>query len=860
MIERKNIIDLLGDRTDVYHSAVLTCFSFDPIFFESVYLPVLRNLGINNIVVLMESSVYDQLLSDPSYLAHSVNTNFYSLVRQSNGHFGVFHTKLALLFGSKESAMVLGSGNLTFSGMSLNEEVWNVFHMKDEKSNHFSLVRKAWEYVKYLMQDGSTLTKRRLQWMQEHTKWLQEDYVDEPVVLKDGEVVQMLYNNEQSTILEQLYHAIGDAVIKDITVVSPFFDIDGRFLKELDLHFAPARFRCILDEKRMSAPYALFSTDTHIEFYKYVDETHPLHAKIIELHSESETWILSGSANAGNMAFGTQHHIWNDEACILLKRVGRFDYFEELGFSDKVTPASLEECRIIPKPNSEPTAPSTIRVAITSSELREDGLHVNFSKSNVCGTLAVLNLAMEEITKFEISSAPEIILNLNDKIKEEHDVQMIMFTADGVELSNRCLVIRETDVERGNPDPKRRKLSLVLNDPDLLNRLDNLLEFIEFDDTIYQKKVVSSGSVLKVTPGTDEDDAVVHREDFFNFKNISNKQINTHSGIRILETLKNLLYLPKEEIASEESYENGSQSGEIVTDSDSKEKTAASATNDDEVLTDEKKHELEFQKRLRDTFSFLNKLELFLKGKCSDKDVQQKGNPAMNNLPKLQATPGLNACTSLNAALLMVMVVMSKNDNQISTTDAKKLRTSVYNCASLFYALYGFSLPTDDSVYSAKIRYLFMQNAIYLLVALSYFRIGQHDFQYQLPQIILNCLIVWLDNTDVLESVLIGYQEELIKQANDNVINETIVRINEVINMALDNFKRDDNKIPKHAFTKYDYLNPIFIYRSGYGFLITDVRGSKNGWDLSYRHPRFNKLKVELHGVTQYLGFKEEDI
>ena len=117
MIERKNIIQLLGDRTNVYHSAVLTCFTFDPIFFESIYLPTLHKLGVTNVVVLMDSSMYDRLLSDSSYQYHQVSTNNYTLVRQSNMHGGVFHPKMVLLFGDDEGALIVGSGNLTFSGM-----------------------------------------------------------------------------------------------------------------------------------------------------------------------------------------------------------------------------------------------------------------------------------------------------------------------------------------------------------------------------------------------------------------------------------------------------------------------------------------------------------------------------------------------------------------------------------------------------------------------------------------------------------------------------------------------------------------------------------------------------------------------
>ena len=67
MIERKNIIKLIGDRTNVYHSALLTTYSFDPIYFESIYLSTLRKLGITNIVVLMDANMYDQLLADADY-------------------------------------------------------------------------------------------------------------------------------------------------------------------------------------------------------------------------------------------------------------------------------------------------------------------------------------------------------------------------------------------------------------------------------------------------------------------------------------------------------------------------------------------------------------------------------------------------------------------------------------------------------------------------------------------------------------------------------------------------------------------------------------------------------------------------
>lgn len=132
MIERKNIIKILGERVNVYHSAVITCYNFDPIFFESVYLPTLRRLGITNVVVLTDASMYDQLLSDASYSCHQVKMNGYQLVRKENHYGGVFHSKVIMLFGMDEAALIVGSGNITFSGMSNNEEVWNAFQPREK--------------------------------------------------------------------------------------------------------------------------------------------------------------------------------------------------------------------------------------------------------------------------------------------------------------------------------------------------------------------------------------------------------------------------------------------------------------------------------------------------------------------------------------------------------------------------------------------------------------------------------------------------------------------------------------------------------------------------------------------------------
>ena len=197
MIERKNIIKLLSERTksNVYHSAVLTCYNFDSIFFESVYLPSLRSLGITNVIVLMDAGMYDNLLADSSYVCHKVSLLNYTLVRQENSHHGVFHSKITLLFGEEEGILVVGSGNLTFCGLSNNEEVWNAFHVAGNKSVHYPLLLKTWNYIKDVMNNAPSLVWKQLGWISEQSLWLQDDGYEDVVTLESGEECSVIYNS-----------------------------------------------------------------------------------------------------------------------------------------------------------------------------------------------------------------------------------------------------------------------------------------------------------------------------------------------------------------------------------------------------------------------------------------------------------------------------------------------------------------------------------------------------------------------------------------------------------------------------------------------------------------------------------------
>ena len=80
-IARRNIFDeIIGKAGSVYESAILTCFSFDPLYFIQYYLPRLNAINVSNILVLIDAGQYDEACEEfiryKEQTGRSVQLNF----------------------------------------------------------------------------------------------------------------------------------------------------------------------------------------------------------------------------------------------------------------------------------------------------------------------------------------------------------------------------------------------------------------------------------------------------------------------------------------------------------------------------------------------------------------------------------------------------------------------------------------------------------------------------------------------------------------------------------------------------------------------------------------------------------------
>lgn len=820
MIERQNIIKLLGDRTNIYHSALLTTYSFDPIYFEAVYLSTLRKLGITNVVVLMDASMYDQLLSDSNYQCHRVSQYNYTLVRTENYHSGVFHPKVVLFFGEEEGTLIVGSGNLTYSGLANNDEVWNAFHVQGNNSIHYPLFYQAWNYLSQSANQTSSLVSRQIDWMLEQSPWLHQETTDSTALLSSGEECALLYNTAESTILDKLLLSIGDKRIVSIKVIAPFYDAEGDALSALKKQLAPKEMLCILDLERQSAPYSLLKTDTSTVFCKS-DSSNPLHAKIFELQAEDETWLLCGSANAGNMALGTGHYAFNDEVCILLHCNTQRNYIAELGL--KYIALTQEERKSIIKPKQIEKDPNKLQVKFVYCEEQNDELRLQFSKDGIKGELTLLDSHQSIIYQKNIITRQDMSINIADV--EIANLNMAVLMNNETEISNRLLVVREVNVERGNPDPKRRKLSRLLDDPDLLENLSHILGYIEFDDAKKMSKRVKSAD----NTTSDEQEDVAVTSDRFNVLKDSALSISMHSGIRILGYLRQILF-------KNEEIENTEDDLLEIDDEGSK------GDDEKEKDFDHKSSEASDAAKMRnDVVSFLKKMLSFLQEKTKDASIYGDYNKAVNR-QCLQAVSGLNAASSIAVAARAIIFMMNKY-GQVVRKPAE-VRDLFIKCTGYFLSLYSNKLPDADTLRNRKIRELLNDASIDVLSALCFFGYDKQDCL--MPQLVLNALELWKGQEEIND--LLPLMDSQIERLNPEVLNpKSIDRIRGIAAVYL------NGETPIEEFSLWH--DKIFMLRRGFGFLIVDnLKRASNGWSYAYHAPWFDD-KISSTTGTKFKGY-----
>lgn len=581
MISRYNILDLLGADKNKYHSCIITCYSFDFHFFEHRVLPMLRRAGILNINLFVDSRMLQQQidLQDGTYR----NSKAYSITPVALN--GAFHPKIIMALGKRNGFLAMGSGNLTNSGFSSNDEVWGAFHTFNTDSQATPLFNEVFNFLQPLKSYCYGINKSKWDWILSNTKWLKkivEDHkITEKIEVDNGDMI-LLKSFADTSIYKNIVDNLPKIALEELIIISPYYNKTGAIIKHLKEDLNPKTIKVVVDSRYGTVPFEMELTD-NVHFYDWQDlegisdhQSPRLHAKIIQCNYETHSSIIIGSANATTEALGTPSSISkNAEMSLLINAPIKRDWLKEMNIDlPKLGTFDLKSYK--PKNEDYESFSSTsYKIKLKHAELDYTLLSIygeHFSNLTNSHRLVFL-MKNDGIARLDLDiDFEEELLKIDlpeDIIKDAF--KLYIEDGDGTVCTSQVLIHYKQAILNTNPDERSLRFSELINNIELTdNDLMELFDYVDFKIATphhLDKNGIAPIQVIKDQDDDREYDIVDQQEFNKNEAIIENKALSNNRRISNLEELLDQMSLKRTlqedftdslERASEESGEGGS--------------------------------------------------------------------------------------------------------------------------------------------------------------------------------------------------------------------------------------------------------------------------------------------------------------
>lgn len=502
-MKKQKLTELLGTSTRRYRQVVMTTYVFNPVAFEALLLPHLRRIGITNVVVFVDREQWQRSLENG--LTGTLRTSQDYTIIPIKGSPS-FHPKMLLAVGEHHGVLAIGSGNLTAGGMGGNAEIWAGYERSKTVISNDGLFGRAWAYINKLMVTAGPVQRASFGWLTEYARWLLQLPAGVEWSALDAKREVRLLTSPGPALFEVLLETVAGRAVQEVTVISPFYDRDGRTVHRLNELFSPELINCLADEDFGGLPDAeQFRTSANAQqgagpqvqwkdWKSEVGETdsgqyrRSLHAKLIHLRLEEEEIVLFGSANCTEAALGgPEIQGRNHEASIILRRKGRGDYLKELG----LLPVDFSPLVLKEQPETT-TAPADDDLSerrgnsITVAEYLEEHLRISLLLDPSPGTCVRALLPPrkgqeEGFIDFKLDQK-EAKWPWSSRYAELCD-RLALYT-NGERISAFTHLTNADRLAKNNPDPRREKLRAAMQDFEEnsgYQGLDKLLKFFDIN-------------------------------------------------------------------------------------------------------------------------------------------------------------------------------------------------------------------------------------------------------------------------------------------------------------------------------------------------------------------------------------------
>jgi hypothetical protein len=341
-----------------FHSSLATSYSCDIPYYEEIVQARLRAVGCRNNVLLVDADTYARAIPGIGRLAPGAGRR-YSVhpVRIA----GAFHPKLLLQFGKEAGRALIGSANLSSSGLGSNRELMSEIICSNDPTPAQGLIARLFDYVRGYCDERLNSVSYHLKRIVLDTPWLADaPRTDEVRDLPDGGRIALVLGPDHGNSVQRIARLIAGDKVRRLVVAAPFWDRDLRALAELIDSFQPLRTILLVQPATVNLRWeALASLPASVGVRSLDDESDRyLHAKMFLIEGEEGDHLVTGSANCSVAALGLADRTpINAEVCVY-RRMPKGTALTQLNLSQAVDGPSLsaEQLREL-KWQPEPSAP-----------------------------------------------------------------------------------------------------------------------------------------------------------------------------------------------------------------------------------------------------------------------------------------------------------------------------------------------------------------------------------------------------------------------------------------------------------------------------------------------------------------------
>lgn len=513
-IQEGKLDDIVGSGK--FHSALVSTFTIDPIYVKHIFVPVLQSKRIRNITILADQSEMERALSEEENLLRLADPSFLIIPAKAST---LFHPKVMLFIGEKEGLCVIGSGNLTHSGMGGNNEIWGAFHYSPDNDQHTHIFFAVWNFLRrYMPELTGTGDLKNGAWITHYASWLNEILSGS---FDDSSTPTAVFtNSDEETIWSNLNERLKGKDISEVLIASPYYDERGIILHELKNMYPSAMINMIYD-KQGTIP-KISETFDNLNCYAWQEVSahsgkefisgRRLHAKFILFREKSgHEHLLFGSANATQAGLGITNSGTPNVELSLFANNSSKRYSHVLGIhldgleSTPVSEITVDHEALLEEPSGIYSS-NTLKVVYAEQTHNTVTLvlnKINFSESI---RFVFFDKNGSETHEEKIDRPEQNVLEIKlPTNNSESDIEKVFFVAIK-DRPSKTIIYHAKTLSLGNPDSRAELIRHTLSDIGSVDFGSLHGQFMKIFREFVENKEITSGEKHSSSQSTEKND------------------------------------------------------------------------------------------------------------------------------------------------------------------------------------------------------------------------------------------------------------------------------------------------------------------------------------------------------------------